>query len=75
MDHNPFGTQKIVSLDDRKRVQAHWGSSGKPITFKNKHCILLYRRNMAERLLKRRKTKINQMADNLKYDYGSLDLI
>jgi hypothetical protein len=53
-DHNPLGTQKI-----RKRVGS-LGAVRETQNFKTKHYILLYRHNMAEILLKRRKTKINQ---------------
>ena len=61
-DHNPFGTQKIVSLMFEKE-KAHWGPSGKPKISKPRTILNSYRRNMAGILLKRRKThnqSINQ---------------
>ena len=45
--------------DVRKRVGS-LGAVRETQNFKTKHCILFVRRNMAEKLLKRRKTKINQ---------------
>jgi hypothetical protein len=58
-DHNPLGTQKIVSLMIEKS-RLIGGRQGNPKLSKPNTAFLLYRRNMAERLLKRRKTTINQ---------------
>jgi hypothetical protein len=47
-------------FQDVRKMVGLWRQSGKPKLSKTKHCIIFNRRNMAEILLKRRKTQIKQ---------------